>query len=214
MKASKFVVPKSDQREFDRVVQRANRRIQANLRYIQEEGIESSNAKRALLGDYVDSSTWAGAKSAFSRSKTFESKKAYQQFMRHVNQWGAEGTYERSAGELKQGYVKAIVKAITTTALDNGGGGILTEDGKLPADIVKDIESMTLEQLTHFFDEADPTEDIERAGFDSLHYIGVDRDTFVDITKSKLSHLKQVYPDKSKPKKTKAKKAKRQRKKK
>lgn len=215
MKTSKFVVPKSDQREFDRLIQRANRRIQANLKYIQQEEIKSEVAKRALLGDYTSQSNWAGSKSPFSRSKTFASEKAYKQYLRHVEQWGAKGSYDRSEEKLKEGYYKAIINALTTTALDNGGGGILTKTGRLPNNLARDVKNMTLEQMTHFFAEADPSEDLEYMPYSGEDYIGVDRQTFVDITRSKINTLKKIYPDKTKTKtKSKAKKAKRHRKKK
>ena len=195
-KNDKFIVPKKDRKNFDRLVQRANRRIQRNLKYIAEEGIESKTAQRALLSDYAERSNWATEKTVFSRSKTFESEKDYKQFLRHVKQWGAK-TYDREPEKLKKGYYKAIINALTTTAIDNGGGGILTKSGRLPANLAKQVKEMSLEQMTHFFAEADPAEDLEYMPYSGEDYIGVDRQQFIDITESKLNTLKKIYPSKS-----------------
>lgn len=212
-KDSKFIVPKKDQKNFDRLIQRANRRIQANLKFIQQEGIESNVAQRALVSDYADQANWASAKTVFSRSKSFTSEKAYKQFVRHVKQWGAKN-YEREPEKIKKGYYKAIVNALTTTAIDNGGGGILTKSGRLPGNLAKQVKEMSLEQMTHFFAEADPAEDLEYMPYSGEDYIGVDRQQFIDITESKLNTLKRIYPASSTPVAAKRRKSKRRKKKK
>lgn len=196
-KDSKFIVPKKDRKEFDRLIQRANRRIQANLKYIQQEDIKSDVAKRALVSDYVDQSNWATGKTVFSRSKSFSSEKAYKQYLKHVKQWGAKKP-RRNEEKIKKGYYKAIINALTTTAIDNGGGGILTKSGRLPGNIAKQVKELSLEQMTHFFAEADPAEDLEYLPYSGEDYIGVDRQQFIDITESKLNALKKIYPAKSK----------------
>ena len=117
-KSSKYVVPASDRREFDRMVQRANRRINANLKYIQQEDIQSESAKRSLMSDYADRSNWHTEKTVFSRSIKFSSKREYEQYRRHVMQWGDEKA-ERTVEGLKEGYERAIIKSLTTAAIDN-----------------------------------------------------------------------------------------------
>lgn len=194
-KNDKFIVPKKDRKNFDLLVQRANRRIKANMKYIQQEGIQSEVAQRSLLSDYADSNNWASAKTVFSRSKTFSSEKAYKQYVRHVKQWGAKN-YERNPEKVKKGYYKAIINALTTTAIDNGGGGILTQNRRLPGNLAKQVKEMSLEQMTHFFTEADPAEDLEYLPYSGEDYIGVDRQQFIDITESKLNALKKIYPSK------------------
>ena len=211
-KDSKFIVPKKDQKNFDRLIQRANRRIQKNLKYIQQEGIDSNVAQRALVSDYADQANWATGKTVFSRSKSFASEKDYKQFVRHVKQWGAKN-YDREPEKVKKGYYKAIINALTTTAIDNGGGGILTKSGRLPGNLAKQIKEMSLEQMTHFFAEADPAEDLEYLPYSGEDYIGVDRQQFIDITESKLNTLKKIYPAKSTPVAAKRRKNKRRKKK-
>lgn len=195
---SKFVVPAGDRKEFDLLVQRANRRIKSSLKYIQQEDIKSDTAQRALVSDYVDQSSWHSAKTVFSRSKTFASEKAYKQYVRHISQWGGK-EFERSVDSVKEGYYKAIIQALTTTALDNGNG-VLTEKGRLPSNLAKKIKDLSLEQMTNFFDHSDPTETIESQGWSSDEYIGVDRGEFVDITTAHINSLKQLFPAKTKPK--------------
>ena len=205
---SKFVVPAGDRKAFDLLVQRANRRLKSSLKYIQQEDIKSDTAQRALVSDYADQSSWHTSKTIFSRSKTFASEKAYRQYVRHISQWGGE-KFERSVESVKEGYYKAIIQALTTTALDNGNG-VLTAKGRLPNNLAKQIKELTLEQMTNFFDHSDPTETIESQGWSSDEYIGVDRGEFVDITTAHINSLKQLYPEKTKAKrKTKARKNKR-----
>lgn len=200
MASNKFTVPSADRKEFDLMVQRANRRIQASLRYIQQNGIESDNAQRALVGDYADINAWHTSKTVFSRSKTFASEKAYRQYVRHVEQWGGKN-FERSVESVKEGYYKAIIQALTTTAIDNGNG-VLTAKGTLPGGLAKKIRELSLEQMANFFEHSDPTEDIEYQGFRSDEYIGVDRGEFVDITTARLNALSNIFPNKAPAKPT------------
>lgn len=205
---NRFVVPKEQQADFNLLIQRANRQIKSNLKYIQQEDIRSESAKRALLGDYVDQGSWHTEKTPFSRSKVFSSAKAYAQYVRHVQKWGGDygkiKTDERhTPEEIKAGYYKSIVKALTTVAIDNGAGGILTKQGRLPAQITKALRGLSLEQISNFFEHADPSEEIEYYGFSSYDYLGVDKDEFIDITMGKINKLKQLFPansNTSKPK--------------
>lgn len=199
-----YTIPAEDRKDFDLLVQRANRRIKASLKYIQKEDIKSESAQRALVSDYHDQSTWHTSKTVFSRSKTFASEKAYRSYLRHVEQWGG-ASFDRSVDKVKEGYQKSIIQALTTTAIDNGNG-VLTPSGRLPGNIAKQIKELSLEQLTNFFEHSDPTESIEYQGWASDMYLGVDRGEFVDITTSHLNALKQIFPSKSKPKKKRGKK--------
>lgn len=187
----KFIVPESERIEYDRLVQRANRRIQRNIKY--SEDFTSDVAKRNITGGYDDKTKWVSDKTVFSRSKVFESEKDYQQYKRHLEKWGASGTYEKSLEALDKAYYKSIIKALTTTAIDNGNG-VLYENGQLPRNLAKKIKDLTLEQKMSFFDGGDPTEDIEANGWDSWDYIGVDRDEFVDITEAHINKLKGIVP--------------------
>lgn len=194
--SKKFVIPLEEQKEFDLMVQRANRRMQATFKYMQQEDIKDDKTQRALIGAYASAENWHTARTVFSRSKRFESEKDYQQYKRHVLQWGEGGDYIRSPENVKKDYYKAIIKALTTTAIDNANG-VLDERGRLPGDLARKIKNLTLEQMVHFFDN-DPTQTIEYAGWSSDDYIGVDEDEFVDITVSHLKALRQLYPKKRK----------------
>lgn len=209
-----YRVPADQQAEFNLMIQRANRRIKSSLKFIQSEDIKSENARRALLGDYASPSAWHTEKTPFSRSKIFASEKEYKQFTRHVEQWGGHD-FKRSAETIKEGYYKSIISALTTVAIDNGGGGILDKRGRLPTKITKALRGLSLEQISNFFDHADPTEDIEYYGFSSDEYYGVDRDEFIDITMGKINALKELFPyDQDKEKTIVKKKTKKKRKKK
>ena len=205
---NKYIVPENEQREFDLLVQRANRRVLSNLKQIEKNNITSENTVRSLMGDYADSKEWLTKKTPFSRAKKFNSEKDYRQYVRHISQWGAEGDdFTRSEDAIKERYYKSIIQALTTTAIDNGNG-VLTKTGRLPGNLAKKIRELSLEQLTNFFDHSDPTESIESQGWGSENYIGVDREEFVDITKSHIDALKELFPDTNQTTTTKTKKKK------
>lgn len=192
-----FIVPESDRLEFDRMIQRANRRIKASLKYIQEEDIKTENAKRALVGDYSTTSAWHTQKTPFSRSKHFSSKKAYEQYKRHVLQWGDVKNH-RDVESVKDGYYKAIIKSLTTLAMESGAS-VLYKNGRLPVEVTRAVKSMTLEQMTHYFDEGDAGDDLDYLYYKWEDYAAVtDRDDFITVATSHINTVKQVYPTKEK----------------
>lgn len=206
MVKSKFYVPESERKDFDLLVQRANRRIKSSLKYVESSGISSEAGQRALLGDYASQDNWNSSKTVFSRSKKFDSEKDYRQYLRHISQWGGD-SFERSPDKVHSGYYEAVIKALTTTAIDNAEG-VLTKSGRLPGNLAKKIKDLTLEQITHFFEGGDPTEQIEYSRFSSYDYLGVDKGEFIDITESHINKLKQLYPAKAVDKKVNIPKAK------
>lgn len=210
---NKFIVPANEQKEFDRMVQRANRRIKASLKYIQQEDIKDRNTQRALVGDYADASNWATEKTIFSRSKGFESKKAYEQYKRHVLQWG-DSKNHRSVDVVKEGYYKSIIKSLNTLAMESGAP-VLYKNGRLPVEITRAVKGMTLEQMTHYFDEGDASDDLDYLYYKWEDFAGVSsREDFVSVALSHINTVKQVYPSKgSEPIKTPAKKPKKKAKK-
>lgn len=191
MSKSKYVVPASDRREFDRMVQRANRRINANLKYIQQEDIQSEFARRALMSDYADRSNWNTPKTVFSRSIKFNSKKEYEQYKRHVMQWGDEKA-ERTVEGLKAGYEKEIIKSLTTAAIDNN---IPLNNGRLPGNIRQKIKGLSLEQMTHFFHNDEPVADMEYLAYSEVDFNGVDEQGFIDNVNTIVSSLQQIFPN-------------------
>ena len=194
-----FVVPESERQDFKMLVQRANRRIKANIKFIEDEDIKTERAKRELLGDYVDKTAWNSEKTAFSRSIRFESEKAYENYKRQLQRWGGESA-EKSVKGAKDRVIKSIINSLNTTA-DIYGQGVMDESGHLPKEITDRLKSMSLEQLLNFFDIADPTEDIEHQSWSYEEYQkGVDRGTFVDITMTRLNYLEQIIPKKAKKK--------------
>lgn len=202
-----FTVPAGERKDFKLLVQRANRTINANLKFIQKEDIQTGRAKRQLMSDYIDKSAWHTEKTAFSRGIKFESEKAYKDYVRQLNRWGGEGA-EKSVKGTKQRIYESIIKSLNTTA-DIYGQGVKDDSGHLPKEITDRLEKMSVEQLLNFFDIADPTEDIEHQSWSYEEYQeGVDRDTFVDITTTRLNYLEQIVPNKSPVKQTKNRKTK------
>lgn len=200
-----FTVPAGERKDFKLLVQRANRTITANLKFIDKEDVQTGRAKRQLLGDFIDKNAWHTEKTAFSRGIKFESEKAYKDYVRQLQRWGGE-VAEKSVKGTKQRIYESIIKSLNTTA-DIYGQGVKDDSGHLPKEITDRLEKMSVEQLLNFFDIADPTEDIEHQSWSYEEYQeGVDRDTFVDITTTRLNYLEQIVPNKSKPVKIKKKK--------
>ena len=210
-KNERFTIPRENWREFDRLVQRANRKILSNLAYIQKEEIKSDVTRRALLSDYADPTTWHTQKVTFSRSKRFNNEREYQQTLRHLEKWGnRESPDYKDPESLKKGYYKSIIQALTTTAIENGG--ILDEKGNLPRNIKRRIKNLSLEQMANFFDHGDPSEQFEKQGFSSDDFLGVDEEEFNETLDGLLNNLRKLYPKKRKTRKDKGKKRKRKKK--
>lgn len=195
MAKNNFIVPASERKDFRLLVQRANRTIQANLKMIENEKVETERTKRALLGDYVNKSAWSSQKTVFSRSIKFETERDYKAYIRHLQRWGGSDS-ERSVSGTRGRIYKNIIKALNTTA-DIYGQGVKDESGYLPKEITDRLKKMSTEQLMNFFDIADPSEDIEYQSWSYEEFQeGVDRETFVDITVGRLNYLEQVVKDK------------------
>lgn len=197
-KNKKFRVPKNEQREYDLLVQRANRRIKKNLKYIQQQNIQDFNTVRALVHDYATPEAWAGRNTVFSRKKTFATEQEYKQTVEHLKEWGKKTTkknpnkYDRSIAEIRKGYEKAIIKALTTTAI-TATQGVLTPTGRLPKGMAKQIRELSLQQLTNWFEVADPTEDVEVERFSTAEYFGMEREQFIDTFERRMNLLKSIY---------------------
>ena len=63
-----FVVPAELRELYKATVQRANRRVKSNLKYIAKNTITADHTKRALVGSFDDPFKWAGGRMPFSRS--------------------------------------------------------------------------------------------------------------------------------------------------
>ena len=203
-----YKVPAELRQDYNLLVQKANRQIMKNLKYIQKEDIKDNRVHGALLGVKVDHASWHTQKTPFSRSVVFRSRTtedgrkitAEQQFKSYMRT--LERYSERDIEEVREGYYKNIIKSLTTLAIETGN---LDEKGKLPANLARRIKNLSTEQLIHFFDD-DPTERIESLRWGSDDYEGADMDQFIDVTVGHLKALRQVYPKPRKPRSDKGKK--------
>ena len=186
-----YVVPEKERQEFYNLVRRANRGIAANMAAVGIGGIQSKAAQRALLGDYADRASWHTEKTTFSRSVKFESKRDYEKYKRHLSQWGGKQP-ERTVDALKAGYERAIIKSLTTAAIDNN---IPLENGRLPGNVRSKISDLTLEQMTHFFHNDEPVADLEYLPYSEVDFNGVDSAGFVENVDTIINSLKQIYPN-------------------
>lgn len=152
--AGEFIVPTDARAEFRALIQRANRRVKSNLRYIEKHGITDNEVKTSLAADFTSKGTWETKTMPFSRSIKFASKKDYDDYVRHVKKWGedrgAKGDFHAAPENLRKGYQDNIIKALNTVATRKG---ISLEKwgGDLPPAMIEKIEKMSLQQLFHFF---------------------------------------------------------------
>lgn len=203
-----YRVPAELRQDYNLLVQKANRQIMKNLKFIQKEDIKDHRVHEALLGAQVDHANWHTQKTPFSRSVVFRSRTtedgrkitAEQQFKSYMRT--LERYSERNIEEVREGYYKNIIKSLTTLAIETGN---LDEKGKLPANLARRIKNLSTEQLIHFFDD-DPTERIEGLRWGSDDYEGADMEQFVDVTVGHLKALRQIYPKPRKPRSDKGKK--------
>ena len=81
-----FKVPESEREAYKLLVQDANRTIQRNLKYIQENKITDFDTKRALVHSYGSKRAWArgkngkAAKNPLSRSIKFKNERDYRDY--------------------------------------------------------------------------------------------------------------------------------------
>lgn len=192
---SKYIVPVEDRQEYYNLVQRANRRIKANQKYLIEHQIQSFKTQRALMGQFNDPEKWKTRTAPLSRSVKFESREDYEDYIEYINKWGTEGkNYEKSVDVVKDSYKQAIIEALNRTLINKN---IPTENGQIPAEILEKIDKMTVEQLAHFFGgEAD--EELENQSFDSDNIREGDIDSFEKYVNSQLGWTRRAYPEKEK----------------
>lgn len=189
----KFTVPEEHQKAYKALVQRANRRLKSSLKFIEKEQISTITAKRALVFNYHDKANWASEKMPFSRSTKFTSKEAYESYVRHLNRWGEEvgkgEKFGRHPARIKQEYLQAIQKTLKQTALHYN---IPLDNGKLPAEMLKELESLSLDQLLNFYGSSDPNEDAMINEFETDGDVIVgDSESFNDLVYARLGELKK-----------------------
>ena len=193
-----FRVPDNDWNEFNKLVNRANYRILKNMEYIQQEGITSESTQRSLLHDFARPSEWHTNNSPLSLSRYFESEREYKQQVSKAKYFSNDETFGKDFTEILNDkhnqYYKNIVQALNKTAIDYGQG-VLTESGHLPKEITDRLKDLSYEQITNFFDIADPTEDIEQSSWSYEEFFeGVDRETFIEHTLNRLNYLQELFP--------------------
>lgn len=152
--AGEFIVPTDARAEFRALIQRANRRVKSNLKYIDKNDVTDHEVRQSLAGDFTDKGAWETQTMPFSRSVKFASESDYRQFVRYVKKWGedrgSKGDFHAAPDNLVQGYKSAIYNALNTVAA-NKGISLEKWGGNLPPAMVEKIEGMSLQQLFHFF---------------------------------------------------------------
>lgn len=196
MASKRYWIPKSDHQYFDALISAANAKIKANLEYIQKEDIRDPGTVRSLVADYGSRAEWATKNLVFTKHKyQFKDEKEYRATVRHLEKWTDPGNpYFKDPDALKEDYYKSIIRSLTTVAIENNVD-ILDERGHLPRSITQKIKGLTLEQMRNWFDHADAADHIERNGFNSKDFLGVDREEFVETFDGLFNRLQSLFPN-------------------
>lgn len=203
-----YVVPTDARAEFKKTIQRANRRILSNVKYISENNIRDNYVKNLLAGDYARKKNWTTKSTPLSSSTRFKSEADFKAFMTYINRWaedrGKRGEYAASPTTIIDGYKSHIYGSLNGLAR-NRGISLEKWDGDLPAEIKKKIDSLSLEQITQFYDYVDPT--LGEQDFDSDQVGEGSVEDYIDYIDGRLSALQKYFPHNPRqPKKRKSKK--------
>lgn len=206
--AKNFVVPKSEQHAYKMLVQRANRRVKSNLKYINQNKIRNEHTQRSLVGSFNEGDKWASRTMPFSRSnkgryvwnadteeqefREFQTETEFRQYLKHLEKWGKEGrTFDAHPKQIKANYKSAIIKALNEV---KDHYNITLPNGQIPKEVIKEIDSMSLEQITNFFANGDPSEDMEISQFSSDDFLDVeDANDFKDVILSRINQIKRFH---------------------
>lgn len=208
-----YIVPTDSRAEFRQMIQRANRRVQSNLKYLKDNGIRDHQVRTMLVGDFGSKRKWATKNSPFSYKTSFASEREYQEFMKYVSRWGEDtgkrGGHKADPKAIEEAYRRTIYKAINGL-IRNKGISLEEWGGDLPPDIKKRLDRLSLEQMTHFYRYTDPNEGGVEV-FDSDQVDNEDVEDFIDYLSGNLSAVEKFYPkaEKKTTKRGKRKKSKR-----
>ena len=209
MAKGSYVVPKELQHAYKMAVQRANRRVKSNLKYIGKNNITSDHTQRALVGSFMYHGNWATDTMPFSRSnkgryiidantgrpefREFKTETEFKQYLNYLNKWGQQTEkgerFNAHPEKIKEDYKSAIIKALNEV---KDHYSITTPGGQIPKEIIEEIDSMNLEQITNFFGNGDPSEDVEISQFNSDDFIYVESaEDFTDVVISRINQVKR-----------------------
>lgn len=190
---SEYIIPTDARAEYRKIIQRANRRILSNLKYVKEEGIRDHSIKTSLVGDFSSKKKWSTPKSPLSSSTKFKSEQDFKQFMRFVNRWGEDtgtrGGFKADPKRKLEEGKEAIYGAIFGLA-EHKGTSLEEWGGDVPEDIKKAIDGMSLEQMSRFFDHVDEFDEL----FDSDQVESDDVEDLLDYIRGRISAVKKFYP--------------------
>ena len=190
-----YVVPKSDQKAYRQMIQRANRRVQSNIKYVRDNGISDNYVRTMLTGDFMNKRRWANTKSPFSSRTQFESEHEYQQYLRFVSRWGEDtgrrGGHKADPRAMEESYRDSITLAINGL-IRNRGISLEEWNGDIPPELKAELKGLSLEQMTHFFRSVDPDGQVDLYDSDQVGYEDVD--DFIAYIFGIIGELKKFYP--------------------
>lgn len=205
-----YIVPTDARAEFKKTIQRANRRILSNVNYISENNVRDRYVQNMLAGDYSRKKNWATKSTPLSSSTRFKSEADFKAFMEYISRWsedrGKRGDYAASPKTIIEGYKSHIYGTLNGLAR-NRSISLEKWGGDLPPEVKEKLESLSLEQITQFYDYVDPF--LGEQDFDSEQVGEGSVEDYVDYIEGRLSALQKYFPHNPKPKPKKKRKKKR-----
>lgn len=203
-KRERFEVPVEFRHEYKMLIQRANRRIKSNLKYIDKNNIQDEDAIRSLVGGFGDVDKWQTERMPLSRSnrgryiwnadtgqmefRDFQNKTEFEQYLRYLGKWGQATKkgelYQVHPQQLINDYKSAMVRALNEV---KDHYSISLPGGKLPQEVLDAIDKMTIEDFASFFRNESISETMEISQFSSDDFIVVD--TAEDFTTAIISRI-------------------------
>lgn len=206
-----YIVPKELQHEYKMTVQRANRRIKSNLKYLAKNNITNEHTRRSLVASYDDPLKWASGRMAVSRSikgryiwnadreemefREFRTETEFKQYMNYLNKWGRQTEkgelYDTHPKQIKANYKSAIIRALNEV---KDHYNISLPNGQIPKKVLDMLDSLSLEQITNFFANGDPSEDVEVSQFSSDDFLDVtNAEEFTSVIETRINAIKQFH---------------------
>lgn len=206
-----YQVPKELRHEYKMLVQRANRRIKSNLKYITKNGITSEHTQRALVGSYNDPLKWSSGRQAFSASSTgrylwdvdkeemvfreFKNQTEFKQYLNHLETWGKKvekgELWRTHPDQIKQEYKDSIIKSLNQVV---NRQSISLPNNEIPKEIIEALDDLNIQQISNFFNGGHISEDVEIAQFSSDEYVEVDNvEDFIDVVMTRIHSTTRMY---------------------
>ena len=217
-----YKVSKADEQEYRNFIQRANRLIKAQVKYLDRHNITNEHTRRSIAGIYANKDNWAIDKDTGRKLKSplnsslegrsfinpdtgkvefreFKNKQEFRLYMAHLDKWGKErgriSSYDKFIVSQQEGKIAEYKDRIINSLQEVADQFRIPRepDDKLPPVILKELDTLTLTQITNFFEGGHPSEDMMIQEFDTITLFKSvnSKQDFIDTVMARLGQLKK-----------------------